>query len=180
MRILERFGDGSFKAVIRQFSTAQHSPLLFQKADYEPHMEQIAKRTNRNVLMGEMGHPIVPAWMDDEQRKQRMMCIYEDRVCCRFTNVAFERILDLGEGDTDMVEPIAVEVLTATVKPAGIFAAVFDDVLAYPELYEFSARAFTTPEPKRIDRIRAFITWDLIPASRLPGNAIKVELAEHS
>ena len=171
MKILHRHDDGSFKAVIRVFD---HEGIvgapLFQKADYEPQWEQIQKRSDHGVLCGEMGHPHIGEGFSDEYRLQRYMCVHEDMVCCSFSDVKFERVLDFGDATSTVpegVEPKAYEVITAVVKPTGRFKDVFQDVLQFPEKYEFSTRAIT--KGWRVDgpRMDVFVTWDLVPASNL-------------
>lgn len=168
MQILDRFEDGSFKVVIAKFEReAVTNSLLFLKADYEPHMEKIQERAQR-WLCGEMGHPRESQWYTQEAYQRRVICIHEDMVCCRFTDVRFERILETGEDSSALIEPTAFDALTAVVTPMGPFKAVFEDVLKFPELYAFSARTFMGDLRKPGSRIHIFVTWDLIPASDYP------------
>lgn len=167
MQILHRNEDGRFRAVIRKFEKERADSPLFQKRDYEPHMEKIQIRANHGVLCGEMGNPVFPKHATFEDKFKRTMMIDESLVCCFFHDVKIERILDCGEGYSDLIEPTFYEALTATVNPAGRFKAVFDDVLVNPELYEFAARAITR-QADGGSRFAPFVTWDLVPASNLP------------
>ncbi len=167
MQILDRFPDGSFKAVIRKFEKEGVDSPLFQKRDYVPHLEKIQLRANNGVLCGEMGNPVFPKHATFEQNFQRTIIIDEMMVCCVFSDVKIERFLDCGDGYSELIEPTSYEAITAVVKPAGRFKAVFEDVLASPDLYEFAARAITR-DAAMGSRFATFVTWDLVPASNLP------------
>jgi Peptidase S80 family len=166
VQILECFEDGSFKAIIRKFEKEGVDSPLFQKRDYEPHMSRIQTRADHGVLCGEMGNPVFPKLSTFEQNLQRTMMIFEELVCCRFNDVKIERILDCGQGVSELIEPAMFEALTAVVMPVGRFKAVFEDVLANPDLYEFAARAIAKVADGG-SRFASFVTWDLVPASRI-------------
>jgi hypothetical protein len=182
MQILHRFEDGSFKAVIRKFEPEGVGSALFQKADYAPHMERVQVRASRGVLRGEMGNPRFSKHTPYEGMLQRLLVIHEDMVCCSFSDVKFERILDCGEGQTDFVEPKAFEAITAIVHPAGRLKDVFVDVVANPDLYEFAARGTVRIPGAEGPKLITFVTWDLIPASNLPNYYVQLtdEALEHS
>lgn len=169
MQILHRFEDGSFKAVIRKFEKEPVGSPLFQKVDYEPHMERIQKRAHFGVMRGEMGNPRFSPHTPYDGMLQRTLAIHEDMVCCSFSDVKFERILDCGEGQADFVEPSAFEAITAVVSPSGRLGEVFVDVLANPDLYEFAARGTVRIPGGEAPKLITFVTWDLIPASNLPS-----------
>jgi hypothetical protein len=163
MKIIHRNEDGSFKAIIRVFEPEGRAAPLFQRADYEPLMEKIQLRADRGVLMGEMGHPVIGEGFSDEYRNQRYLQIHEDMVCCRFSDVKFEQT------EADMQD-----VLTAVIHPVGRFKDVFQDVLQFPEKYEFSVRAFSKGWRANGPTMDIFVTWDLIPAANL-ARVIRLE-----
>jgi hypothetical protein len=161
--ILKPDADGCYEMVVGGLnvynSVGQYYPYEEARSIFES-SAQLQRRVSRGSLKGEEGHPKWLPGMTKEQFIERVMSIYEDRVCCLHKELwlDFDRIKD-DEGRK-------VIAIMSRVCPSGPHGAAFERSLQNPgENVCFSIRSFTEDVWVRgtMNRIlRTVVTFDRV------------------
>lgn len=144
-----------------EFYTFDQSKKLFEDSG------ALQRRIRSGALRGENGHPKMMPGQSPESFANRVMSIWEDRVCVHIKKVTldFENVRDANGRK--------VIAIMGWVKPSGELGYVLEEALNNPnQNVAFSIRAFTDNERfrGRTNRhLRNIVTWDFVGE---PGIAI--------
>lgn len=158
---LKKDADGYYEVVVGALNFYNSAGQLYvyeQAKELFTSSSQLMRRVSRGALRGENGHPKKLPGMTNDQFAQRIMSIYEDRICCHFKSIEidFDRVKD------ENGKPVVA--IVAWVKPSGEQAKALQDTLDNPnENVCFSIRAFTDDFQERgITKrvLKTIVTWD--------------------
>lgn len=167
---LKKDDQGYYEVVVgalNVFNSAGQYYVYEQTQELFKSSSQLMRRVARGALRGEYGHPKMSPGMSNDAFANRVMSIWEDKVCCHFRDITldFERVKD------DKGRPVIA--IVAWVTPSGPNGPALQKSLDNPnENVCFSIRAFTDDfrEGMLVKRIlRTIVTWDYVNE---PGIAV--------
>lgn len=161
--LLKPDSDGYYRVVLGALNCHNSSGGYYP---YEPakrlfeRSSSLMRRIERGALRAENGHPVWETGMSQTQYANRIMQIYEKRVCAHIRQV--DLVFDKHKDDRGR-PIIAIEGLVA---PAGELGYVLEKALANPhENIAFSIRSFTNDVESYIGlqkNLINIITWDFV------------------
>lgn len=161
--LLKRESDGYYRVVLGALNAYNSANELYA---YEPAKRlfersgALMRRIERGALRAENGHPKMLPGMNDNSYAQRIMQIYEDRVCAHIKSVdlVFDRYKDKNNRPIIGIEGL--------ITPDGELAHVVERALQNPNHnVAFSIRSFTENIPTFTGMtkiLRNIITWDFV------------------
>lgn len=142
------------------FNSAGELYVYEQARDLFEQSSQLMRRVSRGALRGEYGHPKFEPGMSSAQFVNRLMAIYEDKVCCHHKEI----ILDFDNIKDEHGNPIIG--IISKVLPSGPYGQYLEKSLNNKdENVCFSIRAFTDDSFVRgVNRrvLKTIVTWDMV------------------